>query len=97
MRIGGQGISVSRDLQRREPERTAGTSLVALDAAAPQAGNRYRQTRTLAAFVTQLIAKSQDTPHLRDRRRADPSVAANAYGKMLNLGGVPKRHKARPF
>jgi hypothetical protein len=51
----------------------------------------------LAAFVTQLIAKSQDAPHLRERRRADPAEAVSAYGKMLNLSGVPKRHKARPF
>jgi hypothetical protein len=98
MRIGGShGISISHDLHRREPAETAGTSLVPLDCAPPHDGDRYRQPRTLATFVTQLIAKSQDAPHLRERRRADPSVAVNAYGKMLNLGGVPKRYKARPF
>jgi hypothetical protein len=57
----------------------------------------YRQPRTLATFVTQLIAKSQDAPHLRERRRADPAEAADAYRKMMNIGGVPNRYKARPF
>ena len=100
MRIGdGHGISLSRDYRHEQetPEVTAGTALVPLDAAVPHEGTRYRQPRTLAAFVTQLIAKSQDAPHLRERRRADPAEAVSAYGKMLNLGGVPKRHKARPF
>jgi hypothetical protein len=101
MRIGdGHGISISRDFKREEPKQpaeTTGTSLVPLDAAAAHESTRYRQPRTLATFVTQLIAKSQDAPHLRERRRADPAEAANAYGKILNLSGVPKRYKARPF
>lgn len=98
MRIGdGHGISISRDFHREEPGETTGTSLVPLDPASPQMGNRYRQPRTLATFVTQLIAKAQDAPHLRERRRAEPAEAMNAYGKMLNLSGVPNRYKARPF
>ena len=101
MRIGdGHGISVSRQFNREQPDESAettGTALVAVDSTSRHEGPRYRQPRTLATFVTQLIAKSQDAPHLRDRRRADPAEAMNAYGKMLNLGGVPKRHKARPF
>jgi hypothetical protein len=101
MRIGdGHGISVSRQFKHErpdEPAKTAGTALVPLDSANRHEGTRYRQPRTLATFVTQLIAKSQDAPHLRERRRADPAEAANAYGKMLNLSGVPNRHKARPF
>lgn len=103
MRIGdGRGISISRDFHHgqenaKTPAEPAGTSLVPLDAAAAREGARHRQPRTLATFVTQLIAKSQDAPHLRERRRADPSVAAHTYGKMLNLSGVPKRYKARPF
>ena len=98
MRIGdGHRISISRDFQREEPGKTTGTSLVPLDPASLQMGNRYRQPRTLATFVTQLIAKAQDAPHLRERRRAEPAEAMNAYEKMLNLRGVPDRYKARPF
>lgn len=105
MRIGdGHGISISRNFHHERQEtrtethaETTGTSLVPLDVAAQHESTRYRQPRTLATFVTQLIAKSQDAPHLRERRRADPAEAANAYGKMLNLSGVPKRYKARPF
>ena len=101
MRIGdGHGISVSGQFNRERqdgPAKATGTALVPVDSTNWHEGMRYRQPRTLATFVTQLIAKSQDAPHLRERRRADPLVAANAYGKMLNLSGVPKRHKARPF
>lgn len=62
------------------------------------AENRYtREPRTLAAFVTQLIAKEQDALHTRQRNRAEPAEAVKAYRKMLNLSGVPNRYKARPY
>lgn len=56
-----------------------------------------REPRTLATFVTQLIAKEQDALHTRQRNRAEPAEAVQAYRRMLNLGGVPNRYKARPF
>lgn len=105
MRIGdSHGISVSRNFHRKQqgtqvktPAQTAGTSLVPLNTTASDESTHYCQPRTLATFVTQLIAKSQDAPHLRERRRADPAEAVNAYGRILNLAGVPKRYRARPF
>lgn len=102
MRIdNNRGISLAGSFRRESrslAERTpTGKDLVPLAPAASQAGEQSRPARTLAAFVAQLIAKSQDAPHLRERRRADPAEAAEAYRKMLNLGGVPNRHKARPF
>lgn len=95
-----RGISIAADFHRKDgPAKDAGhgtgTSLVPLAPAAPQQGDRYRQPRALATFVTQLIAKSQHAPHLRDRRRAAPGEAAAAYRNMLNISGVPKRYKTQ--
>jgi len=101
MRV-SSGSGIARDF-RREPDRAdhaapAGTALVPVSRPDNgETGGGYRQPRILSAFVAQLIAKSQDVPHLRERRRAGPAEAANTYGKMMNLGGVPERHKARPY
>lgn len=101
MRIdSNRGIALAGNFRRETPldERKAtGTSLVPLAPSVPQENYPPRPTRTLATFVTQLIAKSQDAPHLRERRRADPAEAADAYRKMMNIGGVPNRYKARPY
>jgi hypothetical protein len=35
--------------------------------------------RPLAAFLAQLIAKAQDLPASRERRRVDPAEGARAY------------------
>jgi hypothetical protein len=102
MRIdNNRGIALAGNFRRESKSLTGreakGTSLVPLASSVPQDGYQPRPARTLATFVTQLIAKSQDAPHLRERRRADPAEAADAYRKMMNLSGVPNRYKARPF
>jgi hypothetical protein len=104
MRIGSnRGIALAADFrasrdrgapdtERLPPEK----SLVPLRREAAEAPP-VQPARNLAAFVTQLIAKEQDALHLRARNRAEPAEAIEAYLRVLRLGGVPKRHKARPF
>jgi hypothetical protein len=42
--------------------------------------------RPLAAFLAQLIAKAQDLPVSRERRRADPAEGASVYRAVASLG-----------
>lgn len=107
MRIDNRGgISVARDF-RAHPSRDrtpqaaeqipAERSLVPVRNVVTGEYRPVREPRTLATFVTQLIAKEQDALHTRQRNRAEPAEAVRAYQKMLNLSGVPNRYKARPF
>ena len=41
--------------------------------------------RPLAAFLAQLIAKAQDLPASRERRRADPAEGARLYRAVAGL------------
>jgi hypothetical protein len=99
MRIeSNRGIAITRDYRREaSTEQGTGTSLVPVGNTAPRESRQYRTPRTLATFVTQLIAKEQHAAHTRIRCRAEPAEAAEAYRKMLKIGGVPNRYKARPF
>lgn len=58
-------------------------ALVALAAAttAPTPRPRHRQ----APFLAQLIATKQQHPQTRERRRAEPAQAINAYRAMAEL------------
>lgn len=107
MRIDNRsGISIARDFRARpNHERTPQTaeqipaerSLVPVRNVVTGEYRPVREPRTLATFVAQLIAKEQDALHTRQRNRAEPAEAVQAYRKMLNLSGVPNRYKARPF
>lgn len=84
---------------REHPPQTAerippGRSLVPLKNVVT---GEHRPIRALATFVTQLIAREQHAAPTRVRNRAEPAEAAQAYRRMLNLSGTPKRYKARPF
>jgi hypothetical protein len=101
-----RGITIARDYRRKEPSSrdeatSTGTSLVLVEYTAPAESRLFRTPRTLATFVTQLIAKEQDAPHTRVRCRTEPSEGAQSYRKMLEIGGVPNRYisgyLARPF
>lgn len=96
-RTGHEQPAETRPTRQAATKTATGTDLVPLAAAAPPESHAFRQPRTLAAFTAQLIARAQDAPHLRERRRADPAEAAGAYRKMLRIGGVPKRYKMRPY
>jgi hypothetical protein len=101
MRIdSSRGISVAPEFRARnrdpKPEPLApANSLVPLETTVN--ARSARPVRTLAAYVAQLIAREQHAGHMRVRNRAEPAEAAEAYQKMLNLSGTPKRYKARPF
>lgn len=92
-----RGITIAKDYRREEPSTATGTSLVLVGNTAPNESRHSRAPRTLATFVTQLIAREQNAPHMRVRCRIEPSEGAQSYRKMLNIGGVPNRYKARPF
>jgi hypothetical protein len=97
MRIdSNRGIAIAKDY-RRENSPATGTNLVPVGGTSPNESRQYRTLRTLATFVTQLIAKEQNAPHTRVRCRTEPAEGAESYRKMLNLGGVPNRYKARPY
>jgi hypothetical protein len=51
--------------------------------ASPKALN---PARPLASLLAQLIAKAEDMPVSRERRRADPAEAARAYRAIASLG-----------
>ena len=99
MRIdNNRGIAIAKDYRRETAaEQRTGTSLVPVGNMAPSESRPARTPRTLATFVTQLIAKEQNAPHTRVRCRTEPSEGAQSYRKMLNIGGVPNGYKARPF
>jgi hypothetical protein len=48
--------------------------------------------RPLAALLAQLIAKAQDLPVSRERRRADPAEGARVYRAAADLGR-PNEHQ----
>lgn len=103
MRIdNSRGITIAKDYRREELSRqgktpSTGTSLVPVGNTALAESREPRAPRALATFVTQLIAKEQNAPHTRVRCRTEPSEGAQSYRKMLDIGGVPNRYKARPF
>ena len=92
-----RGISIAKDCHREGKTPSTGTSLVPAENTAPTESREPRAPRALATFVTQLIAREQNAPHTRARCRAEPLEGAQSYRKMLNIGGVPNRYKARPF
>lgn len=51
--------------------------------------------RPLAAFLAQLIAKAQDLPVSRERRRADPAEGARIYRAAADLGRTSERKNLR--
>jgi hypothetical protein len=56
-------------------------ALVALGPASP----RRRAAVRPAAFLAHLIAVKQSHPQTRERRRADPAEAANAYRTAMKI------------
>jgi hypothetical protein len=53
------------------------------------------RARPLAGFLAQLIAKAQDLPATRVRRRADPVDAARAYRAVADLARSKESKKLR--
>ncbi len=61
------------------------TSLTVRPVAAVPSSEAAMPGRPLAAFLAQLIAKAQDLPVSRERRRADPAEGARVYRDAAEL------------
>jgi hypothetical protein len=68
------------------------TSLTVRPVTAAPSDEAVTSARPLAALLAQLIAKAQDLPVSRERRRADPAEVAGSYRAAAGLGR-PHEHK----
>jgi hypothetical protein len=57
----------------------AGTSLIAVEAAKPEAAAPVARPRPQAAFLAHLLAVAQRAPQTQDKRRATPQDAIGRY------------------
>ena len=73
----------------------ASTSLIVRPVAAVSAPATAMSARPLAAFLAQLIAKAQDLPVSRVRRRADPAEGASVYRAVAGLARQNESKKVR--
>jgi hypothetical protein len=80
--------------QKADQSAPAGRNLTVRPSAASLPGIDTRE-RPLAAFLAQLIAKVQDMPVSRERRRADPAESANAYRAAAELGRTSNKKSLR--
>jgi hypothetical protein len=70
-------------------------SLTIRSASAASSNETTMPARPLAAFLAQLIARAQDLPVSRERRRADPAEGASIYRAMSGLGSPDKSKNIR--
>ena len=80
--------------QKADQSAPAGRNLTVRPAAASSSAIDGHE-RPLAAFLAQLIAKAQDMPVSRERRRADPVESANAYRAAAGLGRTSNKKSLR--
>jgi hypothetical protein len=76
------GLSHSADAQTPAAETRA---LVPVPAAAPSESHTPYAGRPAAPFLAQLIATERGEPQTRERRRAKPEAAAQAYRAAARL------------
>jgi hypothetical protein len=72
--------------QKTDEARAQSTSLIVRPVTAVPSSEATMSARPLAALLAQLIAKAQDLPVSRERRRADPAEGARVYRAASNLG-----------
>jgi hypothetical protein len=72
--------------QKADTAPSAGSSLTVRPVTATSSPEAATSARPLAAFLAQLIAKAQDLPVSRERRRADPAEGASVYRAVAGLG-----------
>jgi hypothetical protein len=72
--------------QKADEAPSGGTSLTVRPVTAASSPEAATTARPLAAFLAQLIAKAQDLPVSRERRRADPAEGARVYRAAAGLG-----------
>ncbi len=71
--------------QRAEAAPSGSKSLIVRPVPAASSPEAAMPARPLAAFLAQLIAKAQDLPASRERRRADPAEGARLYRAVAGL------------
>lgn len=71
--------------EARQVERQPATESRALVAPVAPAAATPRPQHRQAPFLAQLIATKQQHPQTRERRRAEPAEAVNAYRTMAKL------------
>jgi len=72
--------------QPAEAAPSGGKSLIVRPVPPASSPEAAMPARPLAAFLAQLIAKAQDLPASRERRRADPAEGARLYRTVAGLG-----------
>jgi hypothetical protein len=81
--------------QKADETPSGSTSLIVRPVAAVSSPETAMPARPLAAFLAQLIAKAQDLPVSRERRRADPAEGASVYRAAAGLGRPDKSKNIR--
>ena len=71
--------------QKADATPSGSTSLTVRPVVAVASPEAAMPARPLAAFLAQLIAKAQDLPVSRERRRADPAEGASVYRAVAGL------------
>jgi hypothetical protein len=71
--------------QKADEAPVQSTSLTVRPVTAVSSAQATMSTRPLAALLAQLIAKAQDLPVSRERRRADPAEGARVYRGAADL------------
>ena len=81
--------------QDTEPTPAESRSLIVHPAAAASSPSIAMPARSHAALLAQLIAKAQDLPVSRERRRADPLESANIYRAIAGVDRVNEKKSLR--
>jgi hypothetical protein len=84
-----------RIYQKADETPSASKNLIVRPVTAVSPPEAAMPARPLAAFLAQLIAKAQDLPSTRVRRRADPADAASVYRAIAGLAGSKESKKIR--
>jgi hypothetical protein len=84
-----------RIYQKADETPSASKNLIVRPVTAVSSPEAAMPARPLAAFLAQLIAKAQDLPATRVRRRADPVDAARVYRAVAGLARSKESKKLR--
>jgi hypothetical protein len=79
-----------------KPEETVRAGLPALVPGAERSNTlATAKNRPVTALIAQLVAGAEDLPASRARRRAEPSIGADAYRMVAGLGPALPRATSR--
>lgn len=84
-----------RIYQKADETPSASKNLIVRPVTAVSSPEAAMPAHPLAAFLAQLIAKAQDLPATRVRRRADPAEGARVYRAVAGLARSKESKKLR--